>query len=178
MPLFLVVCLLLFIANKGKVFFFQERAGFKSRIFKVIKFKTMTDEKDDQGNLLDDNDRLTKVGKFVRETSLDELPQLFNVIKGDMSIVGPRPFLAEYLSLYNQKQQRRHDVRPGITGWAQVNGRNTISWEQKFDFDVWYVDNYSFGLDLKIIRKTIVKVFKSEDINSGNTTTMDKFTGS
>lgn len=176
-PLFLVVTLLLYIANEGKPFFFQNRPGRHGKILKVVKFKTMNDKRDKAGNLLPDADRLTKVGRFVRKTSLDEIPQLINVFKGDMSLVGPRPLLVEYLPLYNSKQARRHDVRPGMTGWAQVNGRNTISWEQKFEYDVWYVENVSFCLDIKILWMTIIKVFKSEGISSETSATMERFTG-
>lgn len=176
-PIFVLVCLFLAIANRGKIFFVQARPGKGERIFKIIKFKTMNDRKDKGGNLLSDAERLTTVGAFVRKTSLDEIPQLLNVIKGDMSLVGPRPLLVEYLPLYSTQQSRRHEVRPGITGWAQVNGRNAISWERKFELDVWYVDNISFGLDLKIVYLTIKKVFKSEDINSSTSATMEKFKG-
>jgi len=176
-PLFLILWILLSIANKGAgVFFFQERPGKHERIFKVIKFKTMTDERDAKGNLLPDAVRLTKIGKFVRSTSLDEIPQLLNVIKGDMSLIGPRPLLVQYLPLYDETQRRRHEVRPGITGWAQVNGRNAISWEQKFDYDVWYVDHVSLSLDLKILLKTIQKVFKKEGISADGHVTMPSFT--
>jgi len=177
-PIFLLLWILLSIANKGAgAFFFQERPGKKERLFKVIKFKTMTDERDSSGNLLPDAQRLTKVGKFVRSTSLDEIPQLLNVIKGDMSLIGPRPLLVQYLPLYNETQRRRHEVRPGITGWAQVNGRNAISWQQKFEYDVWYVDNVSLSLDCKILVKTIQKVFKREGINSDTSATMEEFKG-
>ena len=176
-PVFIIVMLILLFNNNGKPFFFQQRVGKHNRLFKVVKFKTMNDKKDKQGNLLPDKDRLTAVGRFVRNTSLDELPQLINVLKGDMSLVGPRPLLVEYLPLYNSKQIRRHEVTPGITGWAQVNGRNAISWEQKFDFDVWYVDNQSFALDVRIIFLTIKKIFKQEGINSATSATMEKFTG-
>ena len=176
-PIFLLVALLLLINNKGSVFFFQKRPGKNEQIFKVVKFKTMTDKKDKNGNLLPDADRLTNLGKFVRKTSLDELPQLINVLKGDMSLIGPRPLLPEYLPLYNNTQKRRHSVKPGITGWAQVNGRNAISWSKKFEYDVWYVDNMSFFLDLKIIALTILKVIKSEDINAKNMATTEKFNG-
>lgn len=176
-PLFLIVILLLLIANNGRPFFLQKRPGKNGKIFKVIKFKTMNDKKDLKGNLLPDADRLTGVGKFIRKTSLDEIPQLLNVIKGDMSLVGPRPLLVEYLPLYNKQQKRRHEVKPGITGWAQVNGRNAISWEQKFEYDVWYVDHLSFFLDVKIIWLTFKKVFKSEGINSDTAATMEKFKG-
>ena len=177
-PIFLLLWIWLSIANKGAgAFFFQERPGKDERIFKVIKFKTMNDRKDASGNLLPDAQRLTKVGKFVRSTSLDEIPQLLNVIKGDMSLIGPRPLLVQYLPLYNETQRRRHEVRPGITGWAQVNGRNAISWEQKFAYDVWYVDNVSLSLDVKILLKTIQKVFKREGISSDTSATMEPFKG-
>lgn len=176
-PIFLVVLCLLLIANHGKPFFFQKRPGKHGRIFNIVKFKTMNDKKDAIGNLLPDADRLTPAGSFVRKTSLDEVPQLLNVLKGDMSLIGPRPLLVEYLPLYNERQKRRHEVRPGITGWAQVNGRNAISWEQKFEYDVYYVDNLSLTLDLKIIYLTILKVFKSEGISSEGSATMEKFTG-
>ena len=152
-------------------------AGSKGKIFKVIKFKTMTDERDAEGNLLPDNDRITKVGSFVRSNSIDELPQLVNVLKGDMALVGPRPLLPQYLSLYNREQKRRHDVRPGITGWAQVNGRNTISWAEKFKLDVWYVDHISLALDIKIIFKTVMNVLARKDINQSAETTMEAFNG-
>lgn len=177
-PIFLLTWLCLAIANKGAgAFFIQERPGKNERIFKVIKFKTMTDEIDASGNLLPDALRLTKVGKFVRSTSLDEIPQLLNVIKGDLSLIGPRPLLVQYLPLYNDLQRRRHEVRPGITGWAQVNGRNAISWEQKFTHDTWYVDHVSLSLDYKIMMKTIQKVFKREGINSETNATMEAFEG-
>lgn len=176
-PIFLLVTLFLMIANQGKPFFFQARPGKGERIFKVIKFKTMNDRRGADGNLLPDAERLTKVGAFVRKTSFDEIPQLLNVIKGDMSLIGPRPLLVEYLPLYNKTQQRRHAVRPGITGWAQVNGRNAISWEQKFAYDVWYVDHLSFSLDIKILWMTVQKVFKSEGITSDTSVTMERFTG-
>lgn len=177
-PLFLLLWLWLTIANKGAgAFFFQQRPGKDGKIFKVIKFKTMTDEKDGDGKLLPDEQRLTKVGRFVRSTSLDEIPQLLNVIKGDMALIGPRPLLVQYLPLYNDFQKRRHEVRPGITGWAQVNGRNAISWQQKFEYDVWYVDNVSLSLDVKILLKTIQKVFKREGISSETSVTMGVFKG-
>lgn len=176
-PIFLIVVILLIIANNGKPFFFQKRPGLHGKIFKVIKFKTMNDKKDTNGNFLPDSERLTVTGSFVRKTSLDEIPQLLNVIKGDMSLIGPRPLLVEYLPLYNDFQKRRHDVKPGITGWAQVNGRNAISWKEKFDYDVWYANNLSFPLDAKIFFLTIAKVFKSEGINSATAVTMEKFTG-
>jgi lipopolysaccharide/colanic/teichoic acid biosynthesis glycosyltransferase len=165
------------IANKGNAFFFQTRPGKNEKLFKVIKFKTMNDRKDKAGNLLPDEKRLTVAGKIIRKTSLDEIPQLINIIKGDMSLIGPRPLLVDYLPLYNEIQKRRHEVKPGITGWAQVNGRNAISWEQKFAYDIWYVDNISFLLDVKIFFMTIRKVFTLEGINSTTAATMEKFTG-
>jgi lipopolysaccharide/colanic/teichoic acid biosynthesis glycosyltransferase len=177
MPVFIVLTILLFLANQGKPFFFQLRPGKDEHIFRVIKFKTMNDRRDKQGILLPDEQRLTGLGKFVRRTSLDELPQLLNVIKGDMSLIGPRPLLVDYLPLYNAMQKRRHLVRPGITGWAQVNGRNAISWNQKFAYDVWYVDNVSLKLDLQIIIKTFVKIIKSEGISSATSATMERFAG-
>ncbi|MCD8194454.1 MAG: sugar transferase, partial [Tannerellaceae bacterium] len=158
-------------------FFLQKRPGKKGRIFKVIKFKTMTDAKDQEGNLLPDDKRITPLGKFIRSTSLDELPQLINVLKGDMSLIGPRPLLVQYLSLYNEQQKRRHEVKPGITGWAQVNGRNDISWQKKFELDVWYVDNISFLLDFKILFLTIKKVIVREGVTSATNVTMEPFTG-
>ena len=177
-PVFLLLWIWLSIANRGAgAFFFQERPGKDENIFRVIKFKTMNDRKDASGNLLPDAQRLTKVGKFVRSTSLDEIPQLLNVIKGDMSLIGPRPLLVQYLPLYNDMQRRRHEVRPGITGWAQVNGRNAIGWQQKFELDVWYVDNVSLLLDIKILLKTNQKVFKREGINSDTNATMEAFEG-
>lgn len=176
-PIIVLVMILLLINNKGSVFFFQQRPGKKSKIFKVIKFKTMSDRRDVNGNLLPDQERLTKAGKFVRSTSLDELPQLINVLKGDMSLIGPRPLLVKYLPLYSKEQARRHDVRPGITGWAQVNGRNAISWEQKFGYDVWYVDNISFLLDIKILWLTLKKVIVREGISSSTSVTMEPFKG-
>ncbi len=177
-PVFIIVMTCLFFANSGRPFFFQSRPGKNARLFKVIKFKTMNDKRDREGNLLPDAERLTPVGKFVRKTSLDEIPQLINVIKGDMSLVGPRPLLPEYLPLYDKEQARRHEVRPGISGWAQVNGRNAIGWKQKFEYDVWYIDHISFFLDLKILWMTVVKVFRSEGINSATAATMEQFTGS
>lgn len=176
-PIFLIVWILLLIANEGKPFFLQPRPGKNERIFKIIKFKTMNDKKDADGHLLPDEKRLTAIGKFVRKTSLDEIPQLLNVIKGDMSLIGPRPLLVEYLPLYSECQKRRHEVKPGITGWAQVNGRNAISWKKKFEYDVWYVDHLSFLLDVKIFFLTIKKVFKSEGISSDRAATMERFTG-
>lgn len=176
-PVFVMVTIGLFFANDGKPFFFQLRPGKDGKIFKIIKFKTMTDKKDENGNLLPDADRLTKIGSFVRKTSLDEIPQLLNVIKGDMSLVGPRPLLPKYLELYNDFQRRRNEVKPGITGWAQVNGRNSISWEKKFEYDVWYVDNVSFLLDVKILIMTVLKVVKSEGINEQGQATSNEFKG-
>jgi lipopolysaccharide/colanic/teichoic acid biosynthesis glycosyltransferase len=177
-PVFLFIWIWLSIANRGaSAFFFQDRPGKDEKIFRVIKFKTMNDRKDASGNLLPDAQRLTRVGRFVRSTSLDEIPQLLNVIKGDMSLIGPRPLLVQYLPLYNEEQKRRHEVRPGITGWAQVNGRNAISWQQKFEYDVWYVDHVSLSLDYKILIKTIKKVFKREGINSDTNATMEAFEG-
>ena len=176
-PLFLFLVIRLTIANAGKPFFFQLRPGKNGKIFKVVKFKTMNDKKDKDGNLLPDADRITPLGSFIRRSSLDELPQMINVIKGDMSFVGPRPLLVEYLPRYSETQKRRHEVKPGITGWAQVNGRNAISWKQKFEYDVWYVDNISFLLDFKILLKTVQKVFKSEGISSATSATMEKFMG-
>ena len=176
-PVFVLVTIGLFFANDGKPFFFQLRPGKDGKIFKIIKFKTMTDKKDENGNLLPDADRLTKIGSFVRKTSLDEIPQLLNVIKGDMSLVGPRPLLPKYLELYNDFQRRRNEVKPGITGWAQVNGRNSISWEKKFEYDVWYVDNVSFLLDIKILIMTVLKVVKSEGINEQGQATSEEFKG-
>ena len=176
-PVFVLVTIGLFFANDGKPFFFQLRPGKDGKIFKIIKFKTMTDKKDENGNLLPDADRLTKIGSFVRKTSLDEIPQLLNVIKGDMSLVGPRPLLPQYLELYNDFQRRRNEVKPGITGWAQVNGRNSISWEKKFEYDVWYVDHVSFLLDVKILIMTVLKVVKSEGINEQGQATSEEFKG-
>jgi lipopolysaccharide/colanic/teichoic acid biosynthesis glycosyltransferase len=177
LPLFVLVIVGLFFANHGKPFFFQIRPGKNGRLFKIIKFKTMNDKKDSEGNLLSDEYRLTKIGAFVRKTSLDEIPQLLNVIKGDMSLIGPRPLLPEYLPLYNDFQNKRHEVKPGITGWAQVNGRNAISWQQKFEYDVWYVENVSFLLDLKILYQTIKKVFKREGITAENSVSAEAFKG-
>ena len=176
-PLFLLVTTLLYFANNGKPFFFQQRPGRNQKIFRIVKFKTMNDRTDENGKLLPDAVRLTKVGKFVRTTSLDEIPQLVNVLKGDMALIGPRPLLVKYLPLYNDRQRRRHEVRPGITGWAQVNGRNAISWDQKFEYDVWYVDNISFLLDVKILLKTVYNVVKREGISSDTSATMEVFKG-
>lgn len=179
-PILLVVTIWLHFANKGAgVFFFQERPGRDAKIFKVIKFKTMTDERGADGQLLPDAQRLTKVGKFVRSSSLDELPQLINVLKGDMALIGPRPLLVQYLPLYSKEQARRHEVRPGISGWAQCHGRNTISWTEKFKLDVWYVDHVSLWTDMKVIWITIMKVLRRADVNteSGQSATMELFTG-
>ena len=176
-PLILISMIALLMANRGNIWFLQPRPGRNGKIFKVIKFKTMTDERDGNGVLLPDDRRLTATGKFIRKTSLDELPQLINVLKGDMSLIGPRPLLVEYLPLYSAEQSRRHNLRPGITGWAQVNGRNAISWGQKFAYDVWYVDNVSFMLDMKILFLTVLKVFKAEGISSADSVTMEKFRG-
>ncbi len=177
-PVLLCVWIWLTIANKGAgALFFQERPGKGAKIFRIVKFKTMTDERDAQGNLLPDAQRLTKIGRFVRSTSIDELPQLINVLKGDMSFIGPRPLLPQYLPLYNAEQARRHEMRPGITGWAQVNGRNAISWDKKFELDVWYVDNCSLRKDIFIIFATIKKIVKRADINAGDNVTMEPFNG-
>lgn len=176
-PFFLMLIILLAIANNGKPFFFQERPGKNGCIFSIVKFKTMNDKKDATGNLLSDAERLTTVGKFVRKTSLDEIPQLINVLKGDMSLIGPRPLLPEYLPLYNDFQKRRHEVKPGITGWAQVNGRNAITWDQKFALDVYYVDHMNFWLDMKILVLTIKKVFVSEGVSQEGRVTVDYFKG-
>jgi len=176
-PLFILVTALLYIANQGSPFFVQPRPGKNGRVFKLVKFKTMNDKKDAAGNLLSDAERLTPIGKFIRKTSLDEIPQLINVIKGEMSLIGPRPLLVEYLPLYNDAQKRRHNVRPGITGWAQVNGRNAIGWKEKFELDVWYVDNMSLLLDCRIIIFTMMKVVKSEGVSQQGHVTMTKFQG-
>lgn len=176
-PFFVLITVGLYFANQGKPFFFQLRPGLNGEVFKIIKFKTMNDKQDASGNLLSDAERLTKIGSFVRKTSLDEIPQLINVLKGDMSLVGPRPLLPEYLPLYNEKQNRRHDVRPGITGWAQINGRNAISWDKKFEYDLFYVSNLSFVLDFKIFFLTIKKVFVSEGINMKGQVTTEAFKG-
>lgn len=176
-PVFALITLLLCISNKGKPFFTQLRPGKDEKIFKIIKFRTMNDKRDETGKLLPDSERLTAIGKIVRKTSLDEIPQLLNVIIGDMSLIGPRPLLIQYLPLYNEQQKSRHEVRPGITGWAQVNGRNAISWQQKFDYDVWYVENCSFDLDVRIIFRTIYKIFVHEGISSDTSVTMEAFRG-
>ncbi|SFW16519.1 sugar transferase [Cellulophaga fucicola] len=176
-PLFFTVAIVLFFLNNGKVFFFQPRPGENEKIFKVIKFKSMTDKKDANGELLPFHLRVTKFGNFIRKYSLDEIPQLLNVLKNDMSLVGPRPLLVEYLPLYNSFQKQRHLAKPGITGWAQVNGRNAISWEQKFELDVWYVENRSFKTDLKIILLTVKKVFFKEGVNNSDNLNMTTFTG-
>lgn len=177
-PILLIITVWLHFANKGAgAFFTQDRPGKNGKIFKVIKYKTMTDERDAEGNLLPDADRLTKVGRFVRSTSIDELPQLINVLKGDMALIGPRPLLPQYLPLYSPEQARRHEVRPGITGWAQINGRNAISWTKKFEYDVWYVDHCSFWLDLEIVFLTIKKVFIREGISQEGQATMEAFNG-
>lgn len=176
-PMLIFITVFLAITNQGSPFFIQKRPGKDQRIFKIIKFKTMHEARDASGKLLPDAERLTLVGKFVRKFSLDEIPQFLNVLKGDMSLIGPRPLLPNYLHLYSDFQNRRHEVKPGITGWAQVNGRNAISWDQKFEFDVWYVDNISFSLDLKIFFRTIGKVLKSEGINAANAATIEPFNG-
>ena len=176
-PILLGVIVLLIITNNGHPFFFQIRPGKNERLFKIVKFKTMNEAKDNNGVLLPDAERMTKVGNFIRKTSLDELPQLLNVIKGEMSLIGPRPLLPEYLSLYTNEQKKRHNVRPGITGWAQVNGRNAISWEEKFKFDVYYADNISVLLDLKILFLTIKKVMKREGVSAEGSVSMEKFKG-
>lgn len=177
-PLLFVVTIWLHFANKGAgAFFFQERPGKDAKIFKVIKFKTMTDERDAEGNLLPDDHRLTKVGKFVRSTSIDELPQLINVLKGDMALIGPRPLLPQYLTLYSPEQARRHEVRPGISGWAQCHGRNAISWTERFKLDVWYVDHCTLWTDIKVLFITIKNVLMRKDINSDTSATMEQFIG-
>jgi len=176
-PIFIIIILLYFKHGASEVFFMQYRPGRNEKIFRLIKFKTMNNKCDASGNILPDAERLTSIGRFIRKTSLDELPQVINVLKGDMSLVGPRPLLVEYLPLYNEHQKRRHEVKPGITGWAQVHGRNAISWQEKFDLDVWYVDHCSFGLDMKILWLTILKVFKREGINQAGQATVEKFNG-
>ena len=177
LPVLILIGLVLWLQNKGNPLFFQERPGFKVKPFRIIKFKTMTDEKGSDGNLLPDNQRITKIGSFIRKTSLDELPQLLNVVKGDMSLIGPRPLLFKYIPLYSKKQLRRHEVKPGITGWAQVNGRNTISWTKKFELDIYYVDHVTFLFDLKILWLTFIKVFRREGINQSDERPMQPFTG-
>src|SRR5690242_2373058 len=176
-PVFVFIWFLLLIQNKGKAFFLQPRPGLRGKIFKIIKFRTMSEAKSNDGKLLSDEERLTFLGRVIRKSSLDEIPQLLNVIKGDMSIIGPRPLLVEYLPLYNDCQKRRHEVKPGITGWAQVNGRNAISWEQKFEYDVWYVDHLCFTLDVKIIFLTITKIIKAQDVNEQGKATVEYFKG-
>ncbi|WP_445454342.1 sugar transferase [Flavobacterium sp. 25HG05S-40] len=176
-PILVVVIGILSFQNKGAVFFFQERPGFKQKAFQIIKLKTMTDAKDSDGKLLPDNQRITKAGKIIRRLSIDELPQLLNVLKGDMSLIGPRPLLFKYMPLYSEEQLRRHEVRPGITGWAQVNGRNSISWTQKFDFDIYYVDHLSFVLDVKILWLTFIKVVRTEGVNQSIDRPMQPFNG-
>src|SRR5699024_86126 len=177
LPLGLAASCLLWIENEGTVFFIQKRPGLHEHPFDIIKFRTMNDKRDTEGNLLPDNQRITKVGSWLRKLSLDELPQLWNVLKGDMSIVGPRPLLFRYIPLYNEQQRRRHEVKPGITGWAQVNGRNTISWYQKFEYDIYYIDHLTFSLDIKIILLTIIKIFKKEGINQSDEQPMKPFEG-
>lgn len=176
-PVFVIIAVGLAFANKRRIFFTQLRVGKDRRVFKLVKFRSMNGRRSEDGNLLPDEHRLTRLGKFIRSTSLDEIPQLLNVLKGDMSLIGPRPLLVEYLPLYSPEQQRRHAVRPGITGWAQVNGRNSISWKRRFELDVWYVDNISFILDMKIMALTISKVLKAEGISSKTSVTMERFTG-
>jgi len=178
LPIYIVVSFLILWKMGRPILFKQKRPGYKEKMFEIHKFRTMTNEKDANGNLLPDEKRLVWIGKFIRSTSLDELPQLLNVLKGEMSFVGPRPLLIEYLPLYNKRQKKRHDVKPGITGWAQVNGRNAISWEQKFEYDIWYVEHQSFSLDMKILWMTFLKVVKRSDINSDAAVTMEKFEGS
>ena len=176
-PIIFVVYIILFIQNKGNALFFQDRPGMLGKKIRIVKFKSMTDAKDHYGNLLPDNERITKFGTFIRKTSLDELPQLINVLKGDMSLIGPRPLLFKYMPLYSEEQKRRHTVKPGITGWAQINGRNSISWTKKFEFDIYYVDNLSFLFDLKILWLTLIKVLKREGVNQSNERPMQPFTG-
>lgn len=176
-PLIILIFVILLFTNKGTPFFLQERAGKRGRVFNIIKFKTMRDFRDSSGKLLSDKERLTKVGSLIRSTSLDELPQILNVLTGDMSLVGPRPLLVKYLPLYNEHQARRHEVKPGITGWAQINGRNAIGWQEKFDLDIWYVDNISFRLDMKILFRTAINTVKRTGINASDATTMKPFTG-
>lgn len=176
-PFILIISFILLFSNNGKPFFTQVRPGKNEKLFKIVKFKTMNDKKDKNGKLLPDEDRMTKVGHMIRKTSLDEIPQLFNVLKGEMSVIGPRPLLVDYLQHYNEEQKKRHWIRPGITGWAQVNGRNTINWEQKFAYDVWYVENVSFLVDCKILWRTFLKVIKSDDILIPGHKGMEPFTG-
>lgn len=176
-PIFILIVIGLYFANQGKPFFFQRRPGLNEKIFNIIKFKTMNDKKDEKGNLLSDAERLTPIGAFVRKTSLDEIPQLINVLIGDMSLIGPRPLLPQYVPLYNAEQKRRHEVRPGITGWAQVNGRNAISWQKKFELDIWYVDNISFTTDVKVFLTTFKKVFIREGISQEGQATAEFFNG-
>ena len=177
LPLFFILGFLLFLQNSGTPFFSQVRPGLKEKLFTIYKLKTMQDTRDDQGVLLPDNQRITPLGKIIRKLSLDELPQFWNVLKGDMSFVGPRPLLPEYLPLYNKKQKNRHNLKPGITGWAQVKGRNTISWQQKFEYDLWYIKNQSFILDLKILLFTVGKIFKTQEVNASGLNTMERFNG-
>jgi len=176
-PISLIAGALLAFQNRGPVLFYQKRPGYREKAFDIVKFKTMTDEKDEQGNFLSDKERITTLGSWMRKFSIDELPQLFNVLKGDMSMIGPRPLLFKYLPLYNDEQRKRHQVKPGITGWAQVNGRNTISWERKFELDIYYVDHLSFSLDLKICWLTILKILKREGVNQSGNTTMQPYEG-
>lgn len=176
-PIFIVIVAFLAIANGGKPFFVQKRPGKNEKIFSIFKLKTMNDKKDVHGNLLPDKDRITKIGGFVRKTSLDEIPQLFNVLKGEMSLIGPRPLIIEYLPVYNSTQKKRHNVRPGITGWAQVNGRNSIPWKKKFEYDVWYVENYNFMLDARIVSLTLKKVIQKKDVNLSGEETSEYFNG-
>ena len=177
LPLFFILGFLLFLQNSGTPLFSQVRPGLKEKPFTIYKLKTMQDTRDDQGVLLSDNQRITPLGKIIRKLSLDELPQFWNVLKGDMSFVGPRPLLPEYLPLYNKKQKNRHNLKPGITGWAQVNGRNTISWQLKFEYDLWYIENQSFILDLKILLFTVGKIFKTQEVNASDLNTMERFNG-
>jgi undecaprenyl phosphate N,N'-diacetylbacillosamine 1-phosphate transferase len=177
LPVFLIIGLLVYFKIGKPIFFCQKRPGKNEALFTVYKFRSMTDKKDEFGNLLPDEMRITKYGAFLRKTSLDELPQLFNVLKGDISFVGPRPLLIEYLPLYNEIQKNRHNVKPGITGWAQINGRNTITWRSKFEYDIWYIEHITFQLDLKILFLTVVKIIKAEGISSENSATMEKFVG-
>ena len=177
LPLFFILGFLLFLQNSGTPLFSQVRPGLKEKPFTIYKLKTMQDTRDDQGVLLSDNQRITPLGKIIRKLSLDELPQFWNVLKGDMSFVGPRPLLPEYLPLYNKKQKNRHNLKPGITGWAQVKGRNTISWQQKFEYDLWYIENQSFILDLKILLFTVGKIFKTQEVNASGLNTMERFNG-